>query len=173
MHLRNSNNMNEYQEQFDAWNSQIGSIPDPTCPAINSAQKDLGRAEDYVKSIVKKCDTCSDEAKFALYEIGDVYNALEKLRKENEILRDHAEFWRKKCAELAKDADAFLQENQEELKQLDAYRSLDDNFDIQESVEYYVRYSSGEGMWSLQETNEAKEVMLRLFRLLKKVKQKK
>ena len=120
--------MSQFEEQCERWQSQIGEMPDHTCPAINIAQRDLKRAEDYVKSISKKCDTCSDEAKFALYEIGDVYNSLEKLRKENEILRDHAEFWRKKCAELAKDADAFLQENQEELKQLDAYRSLDDNF---------------------------------------------
>ena len=165
--------MSEYQKQHERWTSQIGDMPGHTCPAINSAQKDLERAEDYVKSISKQCDACSDEARFALYEIGDVYNALEKLRKENQKLRDHAEFWRNNCAELAKEFDAHLQQDAEEYKQLEAYRSLDEHFDIQESVEYFLRYSSSEGTWSTQDINEAEVLMSQLFGFINQSKIKK
>jgi len=103
--------MSENQQQFGRWDYEIGRIPDHTCPAINSAQKDLGRVEDYLKSIYKKCDSCSDEASFAISEIGDILYALEKLRKENEKLRDYGVFWRKRCLDVCDEFDAYLRIN--------------------------------------------------------------
>lgn len=100
--------MSEYQEQFKKWDYEIGRIPDHTCPAINSAQRDLGRVEDYLKSIYKKCETCSDEASSAISEVGDVLYALEKLRKENEKLREYGFFWRKRCLNVCDELDAHI-----------------------------------------------------------------
>lgn len=81
----------------------IPIIPKVTCPASNRVIKHLGNAEDIIKKAVRR-SLDSDELKEVLEEIDSELSGLigemQDLRSDNGQLRDCAEYYRHRCAEL-------------------------------------------------------------------------
>jgi predicted nucleic acid-binding Zn-ribbon protein len=86
-------------ESFDELEAEIGKMPDQSCPHIDKVIRSLAKAEKTLNSADKNdepeglLEIISD----AESELWDLDSELEEVRSINEGLRDHAEFWKKKC----------------------------------------------------------------------------
>lgn len=81
----------------------IPIIPKVTCPAINRVIKHLGNAENLIQKAIRR-SLDSDELKEVLeevdYELSGLTGEMQDLRSDNAQLRDCAEYYQHRCAEL-------------------------------------------------------------------------
>lgn len=98
---------------LDVWKAEIGTIPENTCPDIDSVIKYVDKASSLADTIYREyrradcegCVDCSDKAHDIDWELSKTYKILEALRKDNEQLRALGEYWYNKAKELL-EADA-------------------------------------------------------------------
>jgi hypothetical protein len=90
----------------DLKNSAI-AIPDETCPKIDKVIRDLNRADDCAKNIMRNCEN-ADQVKYLAdwcrTEIGDCLDEMEKIREENSKLRELGRIWYQNCREIVSEA---------------------------------------------------------------------
>lgn len=105
--------LEEFDSQIAEWKSEIGEIPEPTCPSIDKLIKEINSFADEVEFLRKNAyryDSVEDFAK-DLPEFGwnNPTSDLDgKLRKDNEKLRELGQFWYEKC----KETKAFLSQSE-------------------------------------------------------------
>lgn len=86
---------------LEKWKKGAGEIPEATCPDIDKAIKEIDSAMRNCRIIDRaKCESCSDYASDAYYDLSGIEDSLEKLRKDNQQLRELGQFWYEKCKEL-------------------------------------------------------------------------
>lgn len=87
--------------QLEEWVKEAGEVPETTCPDLNKAIKLIDRAMSNCRTIDKaKCDSCSDYASDAYYDLSGLEDDLEKIRKDNDQLRELGKFWYQKCKKM-------------------------------------------------------------------------
>ena len=95
---------------LEKWKAEVGEIPKATCPDIDKCIKEIDSAMSLLKDLQKlrpcdgeNCDVADDAEDYAsdaYYNLLGIEDELEKLRKDNQQLRELGEFWYKKCKEL-------------------------------------------------------------------------
>lgn len=88
-------------ELLASWKREVGEIPEATCPDIDKVIKEVDKAMTACRTIDRsKCENCSDYGSDAYYELSGIEDDLEKLRTDNQQLRELGEFWYEKCKAL-------------------------------------------------------------------------
>ena len=86
--------------RFSEWEGDVGHLPDDTCPAIDTVQKNISEVQGYAKSLNAFEHQPIKEFLSALdHEFWETDGTLENIRDANRKLREHAEFWKDKTEE--------------------------------------------------------------------------
>lgn len=97
--------------RLEEWVKEAGEIPDATCPEIDEVITHIDKAQRLLTNITSKSNSyhktdcecgCDDYADDADWNLRGLEDAMEKLRKSNEQLREIGKFWYEKCKEIIK-----------------------------------------------------------------------
>ena len=96
----------EWNEKPEEWKKEVGEIPENTCPSIDKIIKDIESYVDeieYLRKNAHKYDSAEELGK-DLPDFGwntPTFELDQKLRKDNEKLRELGQFWYEKCKEIS------------------------------------------------------------------------
>lgn len=91
--------MTEKPYDFAELEKEIGVLPPYTCAAIDRVIKAVAAAVKHSSAIQKEDEVSEmhDLADSAERELADVEEKMEELREQNDLLRERANDWRRKC----------------------------------------------------------------------------